>query len=501
MDVEITNLEWGEQRLQNFTSSDLRAKARFGEDNLGLQVYLDGLAAQPFRVRLNLPVQLSFIPFRWTFSPDGHLDGDINGLLDLSRIPLILALETQSLTGQAQVNLSVSGTVKSPEVSGWVELKNGAYENIQTGTILKEINIEIRADGGKFHLERAQASEGEDGAIHAQGWISQDIFGGLPFQISFTLKNAALLRHDYASIRADGDLSWSGNPAKSALEGTLNTEYAEFRVPKRLPAEITELEVREINLEGEGSVREEPKKSARGQQIKLGLRVASSGQIFLRGRGIESEWAGDVLIQGTVAEPMITGTLSTVRGHVNLLGKQFTLVRGLLRFAGKTPPNPQINVLGEAKTKEIIARVALSGDLKSPSVEISSDPPLPSDEVLSHLLFGKGITTLGVAQALQLASAVNTLTRGGGVDVVGRTREILGLDQLTLTGEGQSAEDAELLAGKYLTEKVYLEVERGITPMSGKVSLEIQLTPNISAVTEIWENSAGGIGLNWKWDY
>ena len=87
------------------------------------------------------------------------------------------------------------------------------------------------------------------------------------------------------------------------------------------------------------------------------------------------------------------------------------------------------------------------------------------------------------------------------MDVVGRTREILGLDQLTLTGEGQSAEDAELLAGKYLTEKVYLEAERGITPMSGKVSLEIQLTPNISAVTEIWENSAGGIGLNWKWDY
>ena len=40
-------------------------------------------------------------------------------------------------------------------------------------------------------------------------------------------------------------------------------------------------------------------------------------------------------------------------------------------------------------------------------------------------------------------------------------------------------------AGKYLSDKVFLEVPQGITPGSGKAKLGIELTPRISAETQI----------------
>ena len=38
-------------------------------------------------------------------------------------------------------------------------------------------------------------------------------------------------------------------------------------------------------------------------------------------------------------------------------------------------------------------------------------------------------------------------------------------------------------------------------PDTGKVSVEIELTPHIAVETDMGKNGQGGIGLNWKWDY
>lgn len=46
-------------------------------------------------------------------------------------------------------------------------------------------------------------------------------------------------------------------------------------------------------------------------------------------------------------------------------------------------------------------------------------------------------------------------------------------------------------AGKYLRDGVYLEVEKGVGPESGKSSVEVEMTPNITLETEVGENAQG----------
>jgi translocation and assembly module TamB len=134
-------------------------------------------------------------------------------------------------------------------------------------------------------------------------------------------------------------------------------------------------------------------------------------------------------------------------------------------------------------------------------MKLSSDPPLPSDEILSRLLFGRSASDITPLQALQLADSINTLARGGGLDLLSRTRQLLGLDQLTLKETGKTQDKTALSAGKYLSEDVYLEVQQGISPETGKASLKWEITPNVSVQTEVGVNAEAGVGIDWRWDY
>lgn len=102
---------------------------------------------------------------------------------------------------------------------------------------------------------------------------------------------------------------------------------------------------------------------------------------------------------------------------------------------------------------------------------------------------------------------MQTLRTGGAgfFDPAGGTREILGVDTLTIDTEKDVNGDTgvNLGVGKYLNEKVYLELERTPNPSQPwRGNITIELTPTLTL-----ESSTGGASgiegfqLKWKRDY
>ena len=87
------------------------------------------------------------------------------------------------------------------------------------------------------------------------------------------------------------------------------------------------------------------------------------------------------------------------------------------------------------------------------------------------------------------------------MDFLDRTRKLLGVDQLEVKQPDENGGGTALSAGKYVGDNVYLQVEQGLGPESGKVSVEVEVTPNITVESEVGVDSQGGAGINWKWDY
>ena len=105
-------------------------------------------------------------------------------------------------------------------------------------------------------------------------------------------------------------------------------------------------------------------------------------------------------------------------------------------------------------------------------------------------------------QALRLAQAVNSLAGGGGLfDIMDRTRKIIGVDQLDVKQADEKGGKTSVSVGKYLRDNVYMEMEKGLGTEGGKISVEVELSPNISLETDAGSDANAGVGVNWKWDY
>jgi translocation and assembly module TamB len=501
MTIRLEGVGLHDAKFQDLPRATVGARAKLDQGRLHGEFSLQGLTAEPFEASLDIPVNLSLSPLAWSLPTQGLLRGNLSGELDLARITALIGLLDQSLEGHMEVSLTLAGTVSAPQIKGQANIKKGGYENAKSGTILKDIELYVTAPALRVQIEHARATDGGNGIISAKGWFDLIPSQGFPFSTKLILDQAALLRHDNASATVDGKLTLDGSLAQSMLTGQVTVKSAELRIPRHLPPEITQLEVIEIRKIGQTTNGPPALTHPPRHVMKLDVQVLMPGQVYVRGRGLDSEWRGEVRMSGKSTETAISGTLAIVRGYFNFLGKRFALKSGAITFDGGIPPAPHMNLLAEARTKDMTAQLQLSGPIARPEVALSSEPVLPSDEIISRLLFGRGVANISPVQALRLAQAVNTMAGGGAFDFLGRTRRFLGIDQLDVKQAGEDLRETTITAGKYVGEKVYVEVERGIGSQSGKASVELELTPNISVETEVGANAEGGVGLNWKWDY
>jgi translocation and assembly module TamB len=93
------------------------------------------------------------------------------------------------------------------------------------------------------------------------------------------------------------------------------------------------------------------------------------------------------------------------------------------------------------------------------------------------------------------------IANGGSVCVdglIGIRREALGVHTFDISGSG--GDDTTASAGKYISDNVFLEVQQGVTSGSAKATLEVELTPSLSAETQIGQQGTSS-RLNWTYDY
>jgi translocation and assembly module TamB len=302
---------------------------------------------------------------------------------------------------------------------------------------------------------------------------------------------------DEVIATATGDLVLSGQANAPMVGGSITVDRADLSIPERLGPNVAVIPVEEI---GHGAPSSPPPEQDAGSDFALGLdlKVAMPGQVFVRGRGLDSEWEGQLLVAGTSAAPRVSGTLRVRRGGFELLGRRFDLRGGTIDFDGQTPPAPELRIDAVTQAERITAVVRITGKAKAPEFRLDSEPSLPEDEVLARLLFNRDTSALGPVEAVRLAAAANTL-RGGGLDPLGRTRQTFGLDTLDVSGAG--LHDGEVRAGKYLNDRVFVEVGKGPAADSEDVSVEVEILPNLSLDAETNARSQTGIGLKWRFDY
>ncbi len=490
----------GEDVALDETPIDLTLDALLDQGRLNADLGVTGLTDRPITANARLPASLALRPFAFELPESGALAGNIDAELQLARLGDILALDGQDMSGRLTIDLMLDGTLAEPKVAGPVELADARYENLTTGTDLRDLNMRAIASTERIDVERLSGRTGKSGTLSAEGGVQLDADADFPLSVRLRLDKARLVDRDDAEATISGEIGMVGSLADPSIEGDLTVDGAEIQIPEGGGPNLPELDVEEVG----GNIVNPPKDEAGEEEERpfdpaLGIRIRLPNRVYVRGRGLESEWQGDLDITGRASDPQIVGDLSIKTGYFDFLDKRFELEQGEISFSGGSPPNPILALQAVSEEDDFKAIIRLTGPADDPQILLESEPILPEDEILARLLFNRQLSQIGPVEAAKLALAVNRLRGGGGFDAFGEIRGILKIDTLDVVSDEEG--DSAVRAGKYLSDDVYLEVEKGTAEESGRARVEIELLPNIAVEAETSENANTGVGVKWKLDY
>ncbi|MGF1611020.1 MAG: translocation/assembly module TamB domain-containing protein [Kiloniellales bacterium] len=468
---------------------------------LALDGTLSGFADEPARLNLEAPLRLDPESLAITLPGSEPVSGRLAWQGDLAEIWPLVPLDGHRLAGRAELGAQLAGSLDAPRLTGNASLANGFYENLGFGTLLKDISLDLELTGEQARLVSLTAIDGKGGRLSADGALALIPERGLPFTLNTDFTDFTLVRRDDATIVSDGKITLDGSTERAAVHGTVTTKRAEIRITRDLPPEVVELQVIEVNAAAIGRSEAPPAAAAPGAQIALDLVIDMPGRIFVRGQGLDSEWGGNLKITGTADAPIINGELSVVRGQLTVIGRTFQLDKGVVSFTGGEEINPLLDVAARYEGSDLTVTALVTGSAQDPQFELTSQPSLPQDEILSRVLFGKSSAQLTAFEAVQLAQVAADLTgKGGqGAGLLDRARTVMGVDVLRVEADESGA--PTVAAGRYLTEKVYVGVRQGAAASSGSVGVEVELTPHISVKSDVGQTGESDIGINFKWDY
>jgi translocation and assembly module TamB len=424
------------------------------------------------------------------------------------------SLRTRSISGPLAIDLRVQGAPSLQALAGQVRLQNGQMADPGLGLRLEGINVTADFDNGRINVEGV-SNVAAGGSLSLQGPVD---ITNRTVDIAIGLNNVTLRDPNLYETELVGNLRIAGSMTAGPLvSGRIDLGQTEIRIPstglggakaipdithvgsQRPPVRATRAragldgypskEASEAGLAG-------PPATPPANPPRLDLVINAPNRVFIRGRGVDAELGGGFQIQGTTRNVIPVGNLELVRGRVDLLGNRFDLTEGLVELQGSLIP--VIRLVAETEQDSITTRIIIDGEVTDPDITFESSPELPQEEVLSQLLFGRGLDSISPLQAAQLANAIAVLAGKGSSGIISNLRDSAGLDDLDLTTDDDG--DVQLRAGRYLSENVYTDVQVGEGGTTS-INLNLDITKTLRARGSVGSDGDSSLGIFFERDY
>lgn len=436
---------------------------------------------------------------------DGTLNLDINGNAPLGLSAPFIA--PRILQGQAAFDLSVNGPAQLGSVSGTIRTSNASLSAPNLRIALK--NIAANIDLGNNRAQVDLSAENVDGGqIKVGGAVV--LAGSMTADLQIGLNNLVLIDPSLYRTSLNGNLRLAGPLTGGArIDGRIDVGETSVTVPSTgltsigdippidfigAPADVIATR-RKAGLDG-ARADAEGVAADKGPGFGMNIQINAPNRIFVRGRGLDAELGGGLLLTGTTNRVISAGRFDLIRGRLDILGKRFDLNEGAVQFQGDLVPYLRFVTATATQTGEV--RIIIEGPATAPEVSFESTPASPQDEVLAQLLFGRNISEISAFQALQLASAVATLAGRGGAGVISNLRTGFGLDDLDVTTTDSGA--TAVRAGKYISDNVYTDVTAA-SDGTADISINLDISKNLTAKGTVHSDGNTGIGIFFEKDY
>jgi autotransporter translocation and assembly factor TamB len=257
--------------------------------------------------------------------------------------------------------------------------------------------------------------------------------------------------------------------------------------------------------------------------VRYDIRVIAPGTLRLENNLARMIARADLTLNGTYDNPILFGRVDVERGELTFEGNRYRITRGTIDFLNPARLDPFFDI--EAETRIRVATsaetyritLAVSGTLDGRmNLELNSDPPLPTVNIIS-LLFGQTtdlrdpeLQALSPQAATQseeqlLKAGLLRVLAGGITGTVGRAVEqTLGVDTVQISPSLGTETDpltptARLIVGTRLSNRAYLTFSRSLGTTSNSeqiIVLEFDQSDRLGWV--LTQNGASRFAIDFR---
>jgi len=518
--VRLTGLKLANSAAAGLPAVNLRGTVRFRGRTASLFAELDAGRKSKVTMKGRAPL-----------GKTGKVAIRIAGRMDVALMNSILEARGERATGTLTVDASVAGTAHAPKIRGVVLLRNGDLRDYAEGVHLDHINARLAGGQGVLRIESLMARAGP-GDLSAKGTVGV-LQPGMPVHISLSAHRIQPITNDILTANLNAHLLVAGTLRKRLdLTGAVHINHASISIPNGFPPSVATL-----NVIRPGRKPQPVAAAAPRLVIALGLTLDAPAAIFVQGRGLDAQLGGQLKVLGTSDSPQVNGGFSMIRGTFSLAGTNLNFTSGKVSFNGqglKGTIDPTLDFVAQSTVNyngPTTVTLHITGFADSPKIALTSNPPLPQDDLLALLLFGEPASKLSAIQVAETGAALASLSgigpAGGGSggskwNPLTWIKKGLGLNTLSVggaappggaaAGGGTQTSGASITAGKYISNRVYLAATQ-TTSGASQVQVDIDLTQYLKLLTRLGngtataqgttpENDPGSsIGIAWQMPY
>ena len=519
--LELTGLKLANAAAQGLPAVNVRGSARFRDSTARILAELDAGSGSRLTMSGRAPLNTT-----------GVVALKLRGKMDVALMNSILEARGERAAGTLTVSASVSGTAHQPDIHGVVQLANGDLRDYAEGVHLGDINARLVGGRGILRIASMTARAGP-GKLSASGTVGL-LQPGIPIQISLSADRIQPITNDIMTANLDTNMKVAGTLRhRLDVTGEVRVNHASITIPNGLPPSVATLDVIRP-----GQAPQPAAAATSRLVIGLGITLDAPASIFVEGRGLDAQLGGRLKVAGTSDNPQVSGGFTMIRGAFSLAGTNLNFTSGKVSFNGqglKGGIDPSLDFIAQSSVTyngPTTVTLHVTGFADSPKISLSSIPPLPQDDLLGLLLFGKPASQLSTVQLAETGAALASLSGlgpggggGGGSKWNPLTwiKKAFGLNTLSVgsassssssgaAGGGSQTSGASVTAGKYISKRVYVAATQ-TTNGTSQVQVDVDLSQYLKLQTRLGngtataqgttpENDPGSsIGLAWQMAY
>ena len=415
---------------------------------------------------------------------DSALDSRISGkLADISIVRpwLLQVIDTGAMEGAVDLDMRISGTLRRPVFSGGAYLRDGVLQLPDAGITLKDIDLQATSAGGATLALAGKFRSGE-GIASIGGDLGVSPAGGLLANVSVRGTDLQTVRLPELNLDSSPDLAIRVDESGINISGSLQIPKAVARI-RTLPGSVTQKSADVVVHTADSAERT----NADETLVTGDVTVVLGDDVRFYGFGLESRLDGSLRLRQKPRGALRgTGAVRVRDGFLTGYGKELRVDRGTLNFTGPLDdPGVNVQVSRDAiyEGRQYTIGLRLTGTASNVITTPFSRPSMSDRDVLAFLLLDRPASSSGEDTGLSgaaLALGLGKMLPGGEGGVV----STIGLDEVSF--EGSELEQTAVVAGKRITDDLYVRYAFGLFGEPGSFRIRYRLGRGFSV-----ESSAG----------